>query len=89
MKTLTQRIGIIEDIRQAATNLLVAHERLNNLAAQWTATDAGNVLQSEDFIEINAGLTVSDLAAVMGVSLPALNALLAQGHATNLYTIKK
>ncbi len=89
MKTLNQRIGLIEDIRQAVTNLLVAKERLDNLAAQWTATDAGNVLQPEDFSEQNAGLSVADLAAVIGTTLPAINALLAQGHATNLYALKK
>lgn len=89
MKTQTQRTKLIEDIRQAVTNLLNAKERLDNLSDQWTATDAGTVLQTEDFLETNAGLAVADLAAVMGVSLPALNALLAQGHATNLYALKK
>jgi hypothetical protein len=75
-------------IRRAATGLTNALEELQAAKINWTYLDMGNVLADNDFIEQNSGLTVTDLANVVGTTLTAIEALLAQGHGTNLYKIR-
>jgi len=84
----SERFNTITQIRQAATDLVTAIERLQALKQDWIYMDLGNVLTETDFVEQHAGLTVSDIVAVGGTTLEAIETLLGQGHGTNLYKIK-
>ncbi len=84
----SERFNTITQIRQAATDLVTAIERLQALKQDWIYMDLGNVLTEADFVEQHAGLTVSDIVAVGGTTLQALETLLGQGHGTNLYKIR-
>lgn len=84
----SEKFNTITRIRQAATDLVSAIERLQALKQDWTYMDLGNVLTETDFVEQHAGLTVSDIVAVGGTTLEAIETLLGQGHGTNLYKIK-
>jgi hypothetical protein len=84
----SERFNTITAIRQAATDLVVAIERLQALKQDWIYMDLGNVLDENDFVERHSGLTVADIVAVGATTLTAIEALLAQGHGTNLYKIR-
>jgi len=84
----SERFNTITQIRQAATDLVTAIERLQALKQDWIYMDLGNVLTEADFIERHEGLTVADIVAVGGTTLQALETLLGQGHGTNLYKIR-
>lgn len=87
MATSTQKSDFITKTRQATTSLIEANAELNVLLSEWNALDLINEITDEDFTGDNAGLTTAELAAVIGTTLSAINALMAQGHATNLYKI--
>lgn len=84
----SERFNTITQIRQAATDLVTAIERLQALKQDWIYMDLGNVLTEADFIEQHSGLAVADIVAVGGTTLQALETLLGQGHGTNLYKIR-
>ena len=84
----SEKFNTITRIRQAATDLVSAIERLQALKQDWIYMDLGNVLTETDFVEQHAGLTVSDIVAVGGTTLEAIETLLGQGHGINLYKIK-
>ena len=78
----------ISRVRQASTTLLNAIDDLKALKAESDALDLGNALVPEDFAGTNAHLNTAQIIAVTGTTLAAIEALLAAGHATNLYTVK-
>ena len=84
----SERFNTITQIRQAATDLVTAIERLQALKQDWIYMDLGNVLTEADFIERHEGLTVADIVAVGGTTLEAFETLLGQSHGTNLYKIR-
>ncbi len=78
----------ITKVRQASTALIVALDQLRALKKESDALDLGNALTTEDFAGSNAHLDTADIVAVTGTTLTALEALMAAGNATNLYTVK-
>jgi hypothetical protein len=74
--------------RQQATALIETVDQLNALRAEWTGLDYGNTLTEEDFAGANSDVTQEEIAAVIGVTLDAINALWAQGHLTNLLQVR-
>lgn len=84
----TERFNEITRIRAAATALAEAIEELQAVKKEWDYLDLGNVIVAGDFTDRHEGLTVTDLANVVGTTLAAIDALLVAGHGTNLYTIK-
>jgi len=74
--------------RDAITALMHAFETLASLAAPYTALDLGNTLTPEDFAAGNTDVTLAQLVAAVG-SVAALQAVLAAGHATNLYRLSR
>jgi hypothetical protein len=90
------RSGNISEIRQAGSQLLDAVDKLNALRATWDGGMSTWVIDASgddpaaegynphDFAGSNAGLMKADIAAVIGTTLDAVNALMAAGHRTNL-----
>jgi hypothetical protein len=84
-------------VRQATKDLLAVLDRLRALSRQSTALDLPNALADGerlatpptfgDFAGANSHLATADITAVIGTTLPAIEALLAAGHATNLYKV--
>jgi hypothetical protein len=78
----------ITRVRQAATQLLSAVDALRALERESVALDLNNALTVEDFAGNNAHLDTVKISAVTGTTLAAIEALLAAGHATNLYGVR-
>lgn len=84
--------------RQATNKLLDALNELRALKLEWDALDLGNKIDDGDrkastptlgdFEGANSHLTKAEIGAVTGTTLAAIEALLKQGHATNLYKIR-
>lgn len=77
----------ITNVRNAAGEFIAVMGKLRNLARQSAALDLPNVMTAEDFDGANAHIAPADITAVIGTTLPAIEALLAAGHATNLYKV--
>ena len=60
---------------------------LDNLRSEWDALGLSGTLTPENFVGENEGLMGDDIAGVY-TTHAALKALMAQGHATNLYKVK-
>jgi len=87
MSTLNQIYDFIRNTRTQTNALIDAIEELDALKAEWDAVDMGNQLDAEHFISNDTGLAPADITAVF-TTLAAIKALLAEGHATNLYKVK-
>ncbi len=87
MTTQGNKSNYITEVRQAATALLEAVDKLNALKSSWNA-GMSTWLADADFVGENTGLTKAQITAVIGTTLDAQNALLATGHNTNLETIR-
>lgn len=87
MSTLNQIYDFIRNTRTQANALIDAIEELDALKAEWDARGMSTELEAEHFINNDAGLTPEDIAAIF-TSHAAIKALLATGHATNLYKVK-
>jgi hypothetical protein len=74
--------------RQQATMLIDTVDQLNALRKEWDGLDYGNTLTDEDFAGSNSDVTKDEIAAVIGTTLDAINALWSQGHLTNLLTVR-
>ena len=83
----TDTNAYVTQVRTQATNLIVTIQKLAALQDKWTALDLGNTLDNNNIGGDNAGITKTQLAAVIGTTLGAFETLLSQGHATNLHTI--
>lgn len=96
-----QNSDFITKTRDAATKLLESIDELRALDKQRAALDLGTALdngtrseidnddiQFGDFQGANMGVTKNDILNVT-TTLNAIEALLSQGHATNLYKVKK
>lgn len=89
MATTTQKSDFISQTRQVSTDLIDAYNALITMRTEWYALNLGTEIKDEDFVGENEGLTVYDLSAVIGTTLTAIESLMGQGHATNLYKISK
>lgn len=72
MNTTQQKESFIARTRQAALEILEIHE----LLAEYTATDAGNVITDADFVGINEGIVTSDMTSFIGSVLTPVKAIL-------------
>ena len=79
----------VEAARTQAANLILTIQKMQALKDKMTALDLANTLNQEDIGGDNEGVLVADVVAVLGTTLTALNALLAEGHATNLHKIAR
>ena len=84
----------INNVRDAANQILKGVNELKFLRDQWDALDMGGSLtddrlQDSDFTDDNIGLSAADVINVFGSTLPALKTLLNQGHATNLFRVRR
>lgn len=77
----------VSRVRQTAAQLIDGVDKLQALKREWDALGYSAAIIESGIIGDNAGVTGADIAAVY-VTLDALNTLLAQGHATNLYRAK-
>lgn len=87
MSTLNQIYDFIRNARTQTNALLDAIEELDALKAEWDARGMSEELLPEHFISNDIGLAPADITAVF-TSLAAIKALMATGHATNLYKVK-
>lgn len=84
-----QKLDFVSTIRQAATDLLDAHNRLKAAQLVWNAMDYGSTLTEEDLMDsTHEGLIPQKVGAAVFATSDALSDLLAQGHATNLASIR-
>ena len=75
----------VTHVRQESASLLDTVDKLNALKREWDALDYGNTLGDDAFEGSNSEVTLAEVTAVIGVTLTALNDLMAQGHGSNLY----
>ena len=87
MSTLNQIYDFIRNVRIQTNVLLDSIEELDALRAEWDARGMSTELLPEHFLSNDEGLTPEDIAAIF-TSHAAIKALLATGHATNLYKVK-
>ncbi len=76
----------VEQFRGDVRMLLKTLDALRADRRAWDALDLGNVIQQSD-IPAGTGITTAELAAAIGTTLVAIEALMAAGHATNLYRV--
>jgi hypothetical protein len=83
MATSAQKSDHVTKVRQAATRLMDVIKELNGLRVDWDALGLSAELTNDDC----QGNIVADISAVY-TSHAAINALLAQGHNTNLTKVR-
>ena len=77
----------VNECRVQSANFLLTVQKLHALNKKFVALDLYNTLNDSDIGGDNEGVTKAQIAAVLGTSLTAIQALLDSGHATNLHTI--
>jgi len=77
----------ITNVRNATREFIAVINKYRALSRQSVALDLPNVMTADDFAGENANILPADLTAVIGTTLSAIEALLAAGHATNLYKV--
>ena len=83
MATDAQKSDHVSKVRQAATDLLKAQEKLDALRKDWDWLALGQELTEADC----QGLTPEQIAAVY-TSHAAIGGLLGEGHGTNLAAVR-
>jgi hypothetical protein len=79
----------ITEIRMAATELINALNHGHAMRAEWDARGyADSEVLGDVFTGSNADVTHEEIAAFIGTTLDALEALMAQGHATNTQAVR-
>lgn len=74
-------------VRQDSQQLITVLDSMNALRREWDSAGYLGNMPPEAFEGDNAGATEDEIAAVIGTTLDALNALMASGHLTNLYSV--
>mgnify|MGYP001496523906 CR=1 FL=1 len=87
MATQRQITDHITNVRTQARTIIEAISELDSLRSEWDALGLSGTLTPENFVGENEGLMGDDIAGVY-TTHAALKALMAQGHATNLYKVK-
>lgn len=87
MATQRQISDHITMVRQNVRKILDGVEELDDLRAAWDALGLSGALTEDMFQGENEGLAEADIAGVY-TTHAALKALMAKGHATNLYKVK-
>ena len=89
-----EKTKLIEKVRDSSSLIIDGINGLTECLEMWNALDMGgsiteDKLQDSDFTGDNQGNCTADIANIFGSTLPALNTFLNQGHATNLYRIRR
>lgn len=87
MATDSAKSDHISKVRQAAAEILEAADKLRALRREWDYLGLGEALPVDLAGLGHAGITRAQVSAVY-TSAEALEALLAQGHGTNLAQVK-
>lgn len=74
-------------VRQHDAALIGVLDALNALRREWDSAGYSGTMPPEAFEGSNSDVTEAEIAAVIGTTLDAINALLAEGHGSNLYAI--
>lgn len=77
----------ISEFRDADTALLQSIDKMRGLLAEYVAIGMSSVWKVEDFAGNEPATEATILAALN--SIDAITTLLSQGHATNLYRVRK
>jgi type 1 fimbria pilin len=75
----------ITNVRIQATKFVDAYNELQKAQLEWNALDYSNTLPNGE--GQNLGITKSEVGAVVFDTTDAIETLLGQGHATNLFRI--
>lgn len=79
----------VTELRQVSTVLLQTVNGMDALQKEWFGLDYLHTLTAEGAFEgANSDVDVDDIAAVIGTTLDAINALLNSGHRTNLLSVR-
>lgn len=79
----------VTEIRQLSTVFLQTVNGMDSLRREWDGLDyLHSLTESGAFEGSNSDVDVDDIAAVIGTTLDAINALLNSGHRTNLLNIR-
>ena len=78
----------ISNSRAASGALITAIDQLRALRKSSDALNLAETLVPDDFAG-NTDVDTADVMAVIGTTLDAIETLLAQGHATNLYNLMR
>lgn len=84
MATTLQKADHISQVRSAVDTLLAGMAQLRALRREWDALGLGSAITQADMTGEHEGLSVADIAGVY-TTMDAIDGLMAQGHATNLY----
>lgn len=87
MATSAQKVSHIVELRRAVGETLASFNKLRALRREWDALGLSSDIAPADFVGPNVGLETANLTAVY-VTMEAIEALMAQGHATNLYSVR-
>ena len=79
---MSREADYISLARTAARDLLDAYQRLINMQFEWNALDYGNTLDAGE--GDNAGITKTEVGAVVFDTANAITAVFNAGHATNV-----
>jgi hypothetical protein len=84
---MARQSDFISATRAVSNRLIDAVNEARALRREWDSLDYGNTITEEAFTGDNAELDIDAIAAFF-TSIDALEAVLAQGHATNLYALR-
>ncbi len=83
---IARESDFVTEARAHATALVEAIENLKAMQSEWSAMDYGTTM--DPLTGAHEGLTPADIGAVVVATADAMVALLATGHATNLYKVR-
>lgn len=84
---MQRKLDVVTLARQAATQIVDGMNTLRALEREITANGGATWLDASAFQGAHAGLDSDDVVAVVFTTKDALDGVLAQGHATNLYKL--
>lgn len=85
---MARKSDFVSEVRSDVKVLTEALDRLRNKQLEWNALDYGNTLLPEDLEGSSEGVVPADVGAVVFGTVDAFDAVLAAGHATNLYKLR-
>lgn len=88
---MPRKSDFVAEIRQNTTDMIDAYNRLRANLREYVALDYGNTnpITPEDLQGSSEGAEPQDIANLLGTTVPAIEAFLAQGHSTNMYKMRK
>jgi hypothetical protein len=85
---MNRKSDFISEFRGGVDRFLKAMDELRALRHEYDALDYGNSITDPDFAGSNEGVTRQGLLDAVS-SVAAVDTLLGQGHATNLYRVRE